>query len=390
LGTYRSKIGVAVDGRLYLEQVMGDGRESLSGVGRTGAWEWFADTREVKALTPEGLSARKWNALHLFALQPEAVLSSPGATRTTEFDGQAAHTVTFKDRMDSTVVAFYRSSDGALLGLRLQDHTGSGARRITVRVSEWRQDDGLNLFRKAVITQGDAVTRFHFAEVRVNAVPDSLFEPPGGATIPGVSGASVAGPPAVTAEGSGAAPLGAAAGIATGAALGATALSGSGSEEVPGATPIPTSAVEVSGLPSKSDSTDVNRLLELHGELLLAYRAADVDLLLRADSPDYVQISRGQITSPPTAERAARMGPYFERTRFHEFRDLAAPIVKVSSEGTLGWVIAQVHAAGVMSTDEEPGEQLVEFTSAWVELYEKRSGNWVRVGNASSPQRPTR
>jgi hypothetical protein len=57
--------------------------------------------------------------------------------------------------------------------------------------------------------------------------------------------------------------------------------------------------------------------------------------------------------------------------------------VKVSNDGTLGWVISQVYVRGEQDTGG--GEMArIEFESSWIELYEKRNGRWLRVGNVSN------
>jgi hypothetical protein len=59
------------------------------------------------------------------------------------------------------------------------------------------------------------------------------------------------------------------------------------------------------------------------------------------------------------------------------------PVVTVSADGTLGWVVVQVQARGVQTS--KPGEtQPLQFVSAWIELYAKREGRWYRVGNVSN------
>ena len=81
--------------------------------------------------------------------------------------------------------------------------------------------------------------------------------------------------------------------------------------------------------------------------------------------------------------RRERLGPYLQQTRFSKYADKVPPIVKVSSDGSLGWVIVQVEARGEQTTSTGAVESL-EFVSAWIELYEKRNGRWVRVGNVSN------
>jgi hypothetical protein len=124
-------------------------------------------------------------------------------------------------------------------------------------------------------------------------------------------------------------------------------------------------------------------LLALHQVVLDAHAASDVELLLRDESDDYVVANRGEITTPDKAARRARLGAYLGSTRFTVYRDEVAPVVRVSEDGRLGWVIVQVHARG-----EQRGESgqatPVEFTSAWIELYEKRDGRWLRTGNVSN------
>jgi hypothetical protein len=45
-------------------------------------------------------------------------------------------------------------------------------------------------------------------------------------------------------------------------------------------------------------------------------------------------------------------------------------------------VICQVEAAGTQKVEGK--EVPISFVSAWIELYEKREGNWRRVGNVSN------
>jgi hypothetical protein len=129
--------------------------------------------------------------------------------------------------------------------------------------------------------------------------------------------------------------------------------------------------------------SDAEQLLALHEEVLRAHRESNVDRLLAAEEDDYVIANRGEITKPDQKARRERLGPYLQQTRFWKYADKVAPIVKVSSDGSLGWVIVQVEARGEQTTSTDAVEPL-EFVSAWIELYEKRNGRWVRVGNVSN------
>ena len=124
-------------------------------------------------------------------------------------------------------------------------------------------------------------------------------------------------------------------------------------------------------------------LLALHEDVMRAHRESDAELLLRSEAPEHVSANRGQITQPTLDVRRARFREYLGTTRFTEYIDLVPPIVRVSDDGSLGWVIAQVRGGGVQST-QDGGSKPLAFESAWIELYERRGGSWYRVGNVSN------
>jgi hypothetical protein len=136
-------------------------------------------------------------------------------------------------------------------------------------------------------------------------------------------------------------------------------------------------------LPADSPARDAQVLRSLHDKAIRAHKESNAALLVEDQAPDMVIVNRGEVTRPTLDERRAGFGSYLGRTVFSEYRDLAEPIVKVSDDGTLGWVIVQVTARGIQST--EGGEkQPIEFVSAWIELYGKRNGRWYGVGNVSN------
>lgn len=141
----------------------------------------------------------------------------------------------------------------------------------------------------------------------------------------------------------------------------------------------------VSQLPSPPSSapTDADLLRALHEKVMRAHRQSDADLLLEDDPADSIILSRGEVNRPSLEERRSHFRSYLGRTTFEEYADLIEPVVKVSADGTLGWVMVQVRAKGIQAGDGGAKERL-EFVSAWIELYEKRNGRWYRVGNVSN------
>lgn len=134
---------------------------------------------------------------------------------------------------------------------------------------------------------------------------------------------------------------------------------------------------------ARLSSGDEDQLLRLHEEALRAHRESSIDLLLEAEEDDYVVSSQGQVSRPNREARRQGLGPYLESTRFSVYRDQIPPVVKVSKDGSLGWVIAQIEAKGEQ-TEPDGTVAPLEFVSSWIELYEKRGGRWLRVGNVSN------
>jgi hypothetical protein len=131
------------------------------------------------------------------------------------------------------------------------------------------------------------------------------------------------------------------------------------------------------------ESTDEELLLALHKAAIEAHLQNDIEIMLKDEEEDYILGSRGEVFRPSLEERRQMLSPYLAATTFDVYRDEIRPIVKVSEDGTLGWVVVQVYVRGEQDTGG--GEMAsVEFDSAWIELYEKRNGRWIRVGNVSN------
>jgi hypothetical protein len=142
-------------------------------------------------------------------------------------------------------------------------------------------------------------------------------------------------------------------------------------------------AAAIAAGPATGGPDDTARLRELHRKVMEAHRRSDVAMLLADEAKDGVVVSRGEVLHPTIEERRGMLGPYLGSTRFEEYADVIEPIVKVSADGTLGWVIVQVRAKGIQ-TAADGSKKPLEFVSGWIELYEKRDGRWLRVGNVSN------
>ena len=141
--------------------------------------------------------------------------------------------------------------------------------------------------------------------------------------------------------------------------------------------------VPASAYDAQDKAGDEKRLLEMHKKVLQYHVENNLEAWMRDESESYTSANRGQIEHPTIAQRKARLAPYLNSTTFSEYRDLVDPIVKVSNDGSLGWVICQVKVVGE-GTTEGGAKEPFESVWAWIELYEKQEGEWKRIGNVSN------
>jgi hypothetical protein len=132
-----------------------------------------------------------------------------------------------------------------------------------------------------------------------------------------------------------------------------------------------------------SDTARELELLKLHQKALDAHLKSNIAMLLEDESDEYVVVSDGEVSHPSKKEREAFLGPYLRATRFETYKDLIPPIVQISADERLGWVIAQISAKGVQKKADGSDGNL-EFVCAWIELYENKEGRWMRIGNVSN------
>jgi hypothetical protein len=135
--------------------------------------------------------------------------------------------------------------------------------------------------------------------------------------------------------------------------------------------------------PASDVAADERALRAAHETILRAHRENDLAAWTSLEADEYVEANAGRVTFPTRQERRARRAPYLEETRFTRYEDLREPVVEISDDGTMGWLIAEVAVRGTRTT-ADGAEEPVEFVAAWIELYRKLDGRWRLVGNVSN------
>jgi hypothetical protein len=133
-------------------------------------------------------------------------------------------------------------------------------------------------------------------------------------------------------------------------------------------------------IPDAAGDEDRETILQIHEEMAEAHLAGDVDLWLASQSNEYISVNSGEIRIRDKAERRAGLTPYLERTDYSVFRDLREPIVVISDDGSLGWMITQLEVRGTR-TSEAGDTEPFGWTVAAIQLYRKEARQWVLVGD---------
>lgn len=124
-------------------------------------------------------------------------------------------------------------------------------------------------------------------------------------------------------------------------------------------------------------------LLRLHRSGREAHFKTDVELLL-ADSPEeYVGVRAGKISRSTKAGARKMFTEYFRGAKYYEWDDLEEPIIRVSKDGSMAWMITRVRVRRVQK-DKAGAEVEEKFVYAGLRTYEKQGGKWMRAANAST------
>jgi ketosteroid isomerase-like protein len=135
---------------------------------------------------------------------------------------------------------------------------------------------------------------------------------------------------------------------------------------------------------NSSSSTAESELLAVHAADRRAHFERDVDGLLAHVGDEIVDVREGNVRRMTRDELRSRFRDYFAKARFSAWDDLAAPVVHVSPDGRLGWMIVQVQ----VSYTEHGKARATDETLAWMSAYEKRNGTWMLTAVTTTRLRP--
>ncbi len=133
-----------------------------------------------------------------------------------------------------------------------------------------------------------------------------------------------------------------------------------------------------------SQITDEQRLLRLHRVIMDDHFFGRTTGMAAFTGENVTIVSGGEVYPMKGKDSDAQMTRIMGNRNYTVYDDLIRPQVKVSEDGTLGWVIVQVSAKGIRLDPKGKPTEGLEFVSGWIELYQKDKGQWRMVGNVSN------
>lgn len=139
----------------------------------------------------------------------------------------------------------------------------------------------------------------------------------------------------------------------------------------------------IQGQSAKDLEKEKAELLRVHKLDREAHFATDVELLQRHSPEEFISVSGGKIYRSTKADERKQFSEYFKGAKYYEWDDVEPPIVRISNDGSMAWMITRVRVRRTQKT-ATGGDKEEKFTYAGIMTYEKRDGKWVRVANVST------
>jgi hypothetical protein len=143
-------------------------------------------------------------------------------------------------------------------------------------------------------------------------------------------------------------------------------------------------AVAYIGCQSRLDKEILkSEVLEFHKKFIDDHLNKNVESFIEDYTEDYIFVAHGEINQPSKEEFKSSFTNYMNSTTFSEYRDLEEPIIGFSKDGSMAWAIVKVKVAGTQNMEDDFQKEF-DVTYAWITLYERQSGKWIRTVEVST------
>src|SRR3954468_16868120 len=142
-------------------------------------------------------------------------------------------------------------------------------------------------------------------------------------------------------------------------------------------------AASASAEPSADLEKEKAELLRIHKSDREAHFKTDVDKLLENSPEEFISVGRGKINRSSNDDARKMFTGYFRDAKYYEWDDVEEPIIRVSNDASMAWMITRTRIRRVQK-NASGGEKEETAAHPGDMTYEKRDGKWVRVANVST------
>jgi hypothetical protein len=124
-------------------------------------------------------------------------------------------------------------------------------------------------------------------------------------------------------------------------------------------------------------------LLALHKQERRAHFEHDVNFFLAHLGLQLLDVRDGQINHISREQARAKFVEYFRNAEFSAWDDVEPPIVRVSRDGNMGWMIVRVRIAYTETGGSGKASEQ-KTVGAWMSTYERQNGTWIMTAVTST------
>lgn len=107
-----------------------------------------------------------------------------------------------------------------------------------------------------------------------------------------------------------------------------------------------------SAQPSADLEKETAELLRLHKSDREAHFKTDVDALLQNSPGEMISVSRGKISRSSQADARKMFTGYFRDAKYYEWDDVEEPIIRISNDASMAWMITRTRVRRVQKNAE--------------------------------------
>lgn len=124
-------------------------------------------------------------------------------------------------------------------------------------------------------------------------------------------------------------------------------------------------------------------LLAMHANDRRAHFETDANVLLESSIDTFTWVGNAQISRTVKKDRIKVFEQNFSGAAYSKWDNLEEPIVRISDDGTLAWMITKLEVRRTKKNDK--GREAQEgFIYAGIMTYKKVDGKWLKEANVST------